>query len=52
MDPNVTYPLGQLGKLEKVDIREIWKRKVKDFTTWLAKGENLTLPSDEIGTTR
>jgi hypothetical protein len=38
----------QLGKLEKVNIREIWKNEAKDFTTWLAKEENLALLSAEI----
>jgi len=38
-----------LGKLEKVDIREIWKNEASDFTKWLAKEENLALLSEEIG---
>lgn len=38
-----------LGKLKKVDIREIWKNEASDFTTWLAKEENLALLSEEIG---
>ena len=38
-----------LGKLEKVDIREIWKHEASDFTNWLAKPENLTLLAEEIG---
>ena len=41
--------LISLGKIEKVEIREIWKNEAKDFTSWLAKEENLTLLSDEIG---
>lgn len=49
MDANLINAPGQLGKLEKVDIREIWKNEAKDFTSWLAKEENLTLLSDEIG---
>lgn len=24
-----------IGKIEKVHVREIWKREAKDFTTWL-----------------
>ena len=39
----------QLSKLEKVDLREVWKHEALDFTNWLAKQENLELLSDEIG---
>lgn len=39
----------QLSKLEKVDLREVWKHEAFDFTNWLAKSENLELLSDEIG---
>lgn len=38
-----------LSKLEKVDLREIWKHEALDFTNWLAKPENLEMLSDEIG---
>jgi len=38
-----------LGKIEKVDIRDIWKTEATDFTRWLAREENLSLLSDEIG---
>ena len=39
----------QLSKLEKVDLREVWKHESLDFTNWLAKPENLESLSDEIG---
>jgi hypothetical protein len=39
----------QLSKLEKVDLREVWKHEALNFTNWLAKQENLELLSDEIG---
>lgn len=39
----------QLSKLEKVDLREVWKHEALDFTNWLAKPDNLELLSDEIG---
>jgi len=39
----------QLGKLEKVDLREAWNHEALDFTRWLAKKENLSLLGDEIG---
>jgi len=38
-----------LSKLEKVNLREVWKHEATDFTSWLAKPENLELLSDEIG---
>lgn len=39
----------QLSKLEKVDLREVWKHEALDYTNWLAKPENIELLSDEIG---
>jgi hypothetical protein len=39
----------QLSKLEKVNLREVWKHEALDFTNWLAKPENLESLSDEIG---
>lgn len=38
-----------LGRLQKVDLRNIWKNEAFDFTNWLAQDENLSLLSDEIG---
>lgn len=39
----------KLGKLEKVELRNVWKHEALDFTNWLAQPENLSLLSDEIG---
>lgn len=39
----------KLSKLEKVNLREVWKHEALNFTNWLAKPENLELLSDEIG---
>lgn len=39
----------KLGKLEKVDLRTAWKNEATNFTTWLAREENLELLSEEIG---
>jgi hypothetical protein len=38
-----------LGKLEKVDLRQIWQNEGQDFTPWLAQKENLELLGDAIG---
>ncbi len=38
-----------LGKLEKIDLRDIWKHEANDFTKWLSEPENISLLSDEIG---
>ncbi|MBA2868871.1 DUF4268 domain-containing protein [Methanococcus maripaludis] len=38
-----------LGKLEKVRLRDIWKHEALDFTTWLSKDENIQNLSEEIG---
>ena len=38
----------QLGRLEKVDLREVWADEAGDFTPWLAGEENIALLSDAI----
>ena len=38
-----------LGKIEKVDIRNIWEHEGTDFTPWLAKDENIELLGSAIG---
>jgi len=40
---------SKLGKLNKADLREIWKNEEYDFSAWLAEEENLFLLSEEIG---
>jgi hypothetical protein len=40
---------NNIGKLTKVDLREIWKNEEYDFSSWLAQEENLIQLSDEIG---
>lgn len=39
----------ELGRLEKVELRQAWKHEALDFTNWLAIPDNLKLLSDEIG---
>ena len=38
-----------LGKLEKVDLRQILQTEGQDIKSWLAKKENLELLVDAIG---
>lgn len=39
----------KLGKLEKVELRDVWKHEALDFTKWLAEEKNLNLLSEKIG---
>ncbi len=39
----------KLGKLENVDLREIWRTEASDFTPWLAREENIELLGEAIG---
>jgi Domain of unknown function (DUF4268) len=38
-----------LGKLEKVELREAWVTEAGDFTPWLAQPENIQLLGETIG---
>jgi len=38
-----------LGRLERVDLREVWQREANSFTPWLA--ENLSLIGEAINMT-
>lgn len=33
--------MNKLGKLEKVNLRDIWSNEEYDFSIWLSKEENL-----------
>lgn len=41
--------MTKLGKLVKVDLRDIWRTEASDFTPWLALEENIALLGDAIG---
>lgn len=41
--------MTNLGKLEKVDLREIWANEATEFTPWLAREENLAIPGNTLG---
>lgn len=38
-----------LGRLQKVELRDVWKTEAQHFTPWLAGEENLALLGDTIG---
>ena len=41
--------MNKLGKLEKVNLRDIWANEEYDFSVWLSKEENLKELSNTIG---
>ena len=41
--------MAELGKLMKVDLREVWQHEARDFSSWLAKPENLAQLNEELG---
>ena len=41
--------MNKLGKLEKVNLRDIWPNEEYDFSVWLSKEENLKELSNTIG---
>jgi hypothetical protein len=38
-----------LGKLQRVDLREVWETEDRDFTPWLAREEHLSILAETIG---
>lgn len=40
--------MTNLGRLEKVNLREAWNNEANDFTPWLAQEENIQLLGDTI----
>jgi hypothetical protein len=41
--------MTQLGKLEKVDLRSVWKHEATDFSAWLSQQENLDALGEQLG---
>lgn len=41
--------MTSLGRLQKVDLRYIWKTEAQDFTPWLAQEHNLELLGETLG---
>ena len=42
-------PQPELGKLEKINLRQAWKHEATEFTPWLAQEENLNQLADTLG---
>lgn len=42
-------PKIALGKIEKVDLRDVWETEDKDFTPWLAQEGNISQLGEAIG---
>lgn len=40
---------SEMGRLERVELRNIWKSEAGDFTPWLANEDNIKLLGDAIG---
>ena len=40
-----------IGKLQEVDIRNLWKHEQYDFSEWLSKEENIEYLNDILGLT-
>ncbi len=38
-----------LGRLEQVDLREVWQNEAGQFTPWLAQVDNIALLADTLG---
>ena len=41
--------MTELGRLEKLNLRDVWASEPYDFTPWLAKEDNLALLSEALG---
>lgn len=39
----------ELGRLQRVDLRDIWVSEAVDFTPWLARSENLEILAETLG---
>ncbi len=42
-------PDPNLGRLARVELRDVWLNEAASFTPWLAKPENLSLLGEAIG---
>ena len=42
-------PTAELGRLKRVELRDIWTSEAADFTPWLGRSENLAVLSETLG---
>ena len=40
---------NNLGRLQRVELRDVWPDEARDFTPWLAREENLAVLSETLG---
>mgnify|MGYP003117364751 CR=1 FL=1 len=40
---------SKLGRLKRIDLRNIWRTEAQDFTPWLAQTENMEILADTLG---
>ena len=38
-----------LGRLERVELRDVWVSEATSFTPWLARPENMAILADTLG---
>lgn len=38
----------ELGRLERVDLRDVWQTEAQDFTPWLARDENISILAETL----
>lgn len=41
--------MAELGRLERVDLRDIWKTEAGDFTPWLSEERNVSILDEAVG---
>jgi hypothetical protein len=41
--------MAALGRLERVELRDVWLSEASDFTPWLARPENISVLAETIG---
>ena len=40
--------MTELGRLQKVSLRDVWQDEAKDFTPWLAQEKNIALLGETL----